>query len=144
MHEQPTLRERPRRPRPGIVHGEIVVRRGTVATDAHQPVRNLLLSPDAEADSRPWLQILADDVRCTHGASTGRLDDDAVFYLRSRGIALAAARAMLIDAFVYDITDAITNDSVRAHVTSLIAATHAFTAVTGEESPARIGDMGDP
>ncbi len=96
--------------------GEIIVRPGTVATDAHQSNRNLVLDPNAEADTRPWLQILADDVRCTHGATVGRLDDDALFYLRSRGISVTKARSMLIEAFVSDITDSIVHESVRAHV----------------------------
>ncbi|MEJ7721810.1 MAG: SufD family Fe-S cluster assembly protein [Ilumatobacteraceae bacterium] len=107
----------------GSFSGEIIVRPGTVATDAHQSNRNLVLDPNAEADTRPWLKILADDVRCTHGATVGRLDDDALFYLRSRGIARAEARTMLIDAFIRDITDAIAAESVRAHVAALITAT---------------------
>ena len=73
--------------------GEIIVRPGAAATDAHQSSRNLVLSPNAEADTRPWLQILADDVRCTHGATVGRLDDEALFYLRSRGIPTERRRA---------------------------------------------------
>ena len=61
-------------------------------------------------------------MRCTHGATVGRLDDDALFYLRSRGIALAEARTMLIDAFIRDITDAIAHESMRAHVAALVGA----------------------
>lgn len=106
----------------GSFSGEIIVRPGTVATDAHQSNRNLVLDPHAEADTRPWLRILADDVRCTHGATVGRLDDDALFYLRSRGIGLEKARTMLIDAFILDIVDAIANESVRSHVAALITA----------------------
>lgn len=105
----------------GAFSGEIVVQPGTTGTDAHQSSRNLVLDPNAEADSRPWLRILADDVRCTHGATVGRLDDDALHYLRSRGIPLVAARAMLIDAFLRDVTDSITHEAVRAHVAALIA-----------------------
>ncbi|HRD99674.1 MAG TPA: SufD family Fe-S cluster assembly protein, partial [Ilumatobacteraceae bacterium] len=67
------------------------------------------------------LEIYADDVKCTHGATVGRLDDDALHYLRSRGIPLVAARAMLIDAFLRDVTDSITHEAVRAHVAALIA-----------------------
>lgn len=115
----------------GSFSGEIIVRPGTVATDAHQSNRNLVLDPNAEADSRPWLRILADDVRCTHGATVGRLDDDALFYLRSRGIAFDTARAMLIDAFISDITDAIAHEPVRTHVAALVAAhTAALPAAT--------------
>ncbi|MAT04018.1 MAG: Fe-S cluster assembly protein SufD [Acidimicrobiaceae bacterium] len=106
----------------GSFNGEIIVRPGTTATDAHQSSRNIVLDANAEADARPWLRILADDVRCTHGATVGRLDDEALHYLRSRGIALPQARAMLIDAFVRDITDAIPHDSVRSHVAALVGA----------------------
>ncbi|MEP7204178.1 MAG: Fe-S cluster assembly protein SufD [Ilumatobacteraceae bacterium] len=112
----------------GSFSGEIIVRPGTVATDAHQSNRNLILSPNAEADTRPWLQILADDVRCTHGATVGRLDDDALFYLRSRGIPLDAARMMLIAAFIRDITDAIPHESLRAHVAAIIASSKSVVA----------------
>lgn len=124
----------------GSFSGEIIVRPGTTATDAHQSSRNLVLDPNAEADARPWLRILADDVRCTHGATVGRLDDEALHYLRSRGIALPQARTMLIDAFVRDITDSIPHESVRTHVAALVAAaatppsTAAATPVRAEQS----------
>jgi len=107
----------------GSFSGEIIVRHGTSGSDAHQASRNLVLDRNAEADARPWLRILADDVRCTHGATVGRLDDDALHYLRSRGIPFAAARAMLIDAFVGDVTDSIEHEQVRHHVRALVAAT---------------------
>lgn len=103
--------------------GEIIVEPGTTGTDAHQSSRSLVLDRNAEADSRPWLRILADDVRCTHGAAVGRLDDDALHYLRSRGVPLAAARAMLIDAFLGDITDSITDARLRAHVAGVVSST---------------------
>lgn len=106
----------------GSFSGEIIVREGADGTDAHQSNRNLVLSRDAEADTRPWLQILADDVRCTHGATVGRLDDDALFYLRSRGVPLMVARTMLIEAFVHDVTDRIAIESLRDEVVSRLAA----------------------
>ena len=99
----------------GSFSGHIIVRPDTVANDAHQTNRNLVLQPTAQADTRPWLEIFADDVRCTHGATVGRLDDDALFYLRSRGIPLDESRTMLIDAFVREITDAIEPASLRDH-----------------------------
>lgn len=116
----------------GAFSGEIIVQPGATGTDAHQSSRNLVLDPNAEADSRPWLRILADDVRCTHGATVGRLDDDALHYLRSRGIPLVAARSMLIDAFVGDVTDSIAHESVRAHIAALVAsaASEASTTAT--------------
>lgn len=79
--------------------GQVIVASGTKGTDADQQNRNLLLGRTARADTRPWLQIDADDVSCTHGATVGRLDDDSLFYLRSRGIPERDARAMLIRAF---------------------------------------------
>ncbi|MEO5900374.1 MAG: Fe-S cluster assembly protein SufD [Ilumatobacteraceae bacterium] len=100
--------------------GEIIVQPATVATDAHQSNHNLILSVNAEADSRPWLRIFADDVRCTHGATVGRLDDEALFYLRSRGIPIDAARAMLIDAFMARVTDALPEGAVRDYVAGLV------------------------
>lgn len=105
----------------GSFSGRIIVRPGTVGTDAQQTNRNLLLSPTAQADSRPWLEIFADDVRCNHGATVGRLDDAALLYLRSRGIPLEQGRSMLIDAFVREITDTIAPDSLRDHVTATLA-----------------------
>ena len=80
----------------------MLVAKDAQKTDAHQTNRNLLLSDGALADTQPQLEIYADDVRCTHGATIGRLDEAAVFYLRSRGIDAAAARDMLTHAFALD------------------------------------------
>jgi Fe-S cluster assembly protein SufD len=106
----------------GAFSGRIIVRPGTVATDARQTNRNLVLQPTAKADTRPWLEIFADDVRCAHGATVGRLDDDALFYLRSRGIPGPESRRILIDAFVAEIAGAIEPASLREHVASLLDA----------------------
>jgi Fe-S cluster assembly protein SufD len=105
----------------GSFSGHVIVQGGTVGNDAKQTNRSLLLSPTAEADSRPWLEILADDVRCTHGATVGRLDDDALFYLRSRGISLTESRAMLVAAFVGEILDTIEPASLRTRLASTCA-----------------------
>lgn len=104
----------------GSFSGHVIVRPRTVDTDAHQLNRNLLLAPSAQADSRPWLEIFADDVRCDHGSATGRLDEDALFYLRSRGIPLAEARSLLVDAFVRDVTSSIALPALRDHVERLL------------------------
>ena len=104
----------------GSFLGHVIVRPGTVGTTAHQTNRNLLLAPTAQINSRPWLEIFADDVRCDHGSATGRLDDDALFYLRSRGIPQAQARSMLVEAFAREITDQITPLSLRTQVESVI------------------------
>ena len=100
----------------GSFGGHVIVRPGTVATDASQSNHSLLLRRSAQADTRPWLEIYADEVRCTHGATVGRLDDDALFYLRSRGVPLAEARAMLIAAFADDITAGIAPASLHERV----------------------------
>lgn len=105
----------------GSFSGHVIVRPGTTATDASQSNHNLVLTPTAQADTRPWLEILADDVRCTHGAAVGRLDEGALFYLRSRGIPMAQARRMLVAAFAAAIVDEITPDSLREHVAALVA-----------------------
>lgn len=97
----------------GSFSGHVIVRPGTVGTDASQSNPKLVLAPTAQADTRPWLEILADDVRCTHGASVGRLDHEAIFYLRSRGIPLEESRAMLVEAFSAEVIDAISPSSLR-------------------------------
>lgn len=107
----------------GSFGGEIIVEKGTVGSDAHQTNHNLVLDNNAKADTRPWLRIFADDVQCTHGATVGRLDEDSLFYLRSRGIELEHARTMLIDAFIADTTNIITNETVREAVNLLISKT---------------------
>jgi Fe-S cluster assembly protein SufD len=83
----------------GVFDGRVVVHPDARRTDAHQLCRSLLLSPQAEADVKPQLEIHADDVKCGHGASVGYLDDAALFYLRSRGIASPDARRLLMQAF---------------------------------------------
>ncbi len=105
----------------GSFSGHVLVRHETTGTDAHQSNRNLVLAPTAQADTRPWLEILADDVRCTHGATVGRLDDDALFYLRSRGIPLEQGRAMLVAAFAAEIIDAVTPVTLRDRLAATFA-----------------------
>ncbi len=104
----------------GSFGGRILVRSRTVATDASQSNHNLLLASTAQADTRPWLEIFADDVRCAHGATVGRLDDDALFYLRSRGVPLAEARAMLVDAFAGEVIARIAPESLRERVAGTV------------------------
>ncbi|HEY8022252.1 MAG TPA: SufD family Fe-S cluster assembly protein, partial [Thermoanaerobaculia bacterium] len=96
-----------------VFNGLIHVRHGAQKTDAKQSNRNLLLSPDAVANSNPQLEIFADDVRCTHGSTVGQLDDDAIFYLRSRGIGEDAARSLLTYAFASDIAERVKVPAVR-------------------------------
>ena len=103
-----------------VFDGIICVRQGAQKTDARQSNRNLLLSKQAVADSNPRLEILADDVKCSHGSTIGYLDADAMFYLRSRGIGEARARAMLVFAFANDIIERIRIDSLRARLERLL------------------------
>jgi Fe-S cluster assembly protein SufD len=96
-----------------VFNGLIHVHPGAQKTDAKQSNRNLLLSRDAIANSNPQLEIYADDVKCTHGSTVGQLDEDAVFYLRSRGIGEEAARSLLTWAFASDIVERIQVEPVR-------------------------------
>lgn len=91
----------------GVFNGAIIVRKDAQKTDAIQSNKNLLLSEGAVINTKPELQILADDVRCTHGATIGQLDEDAIFYLRARGIGLEAARHLLTRAFANDVINRI-------------------------------------
>ena len=101
----------------GVFMGKIAVRPGADKTDAHQVNRNLLLSPRAAVDTKPELEILADDVKCSHGATVGDLDEAALFYLRSRGLANDEARRLLIEAFAIDaIEGAVEPGPVREHL----------------------------
>ena len=100
----------------GVFNGKIIVRPDAQKTDAKQTNRALLLSEDALIHTKPQLEIFANDVKCTHGAAVGQLDDEALFYLRSRGLSNAAARQMLIHAFAADVLDRLPLQAVRAGV----------------------------
>jgi Fe-S cluster assembly protein SufD len=106
----------------GSFTGQVIVQPGIIDTEAHQVNHSLLLTDTAESDTRPWLEILADDVRCTHGATVGRLDEEAVFYLRTRGIPEIDARQMLIEGFTSEIIDAVAEETLRDHVRSRMRA----------------------
>ena len=90
-----------------VFQGKVLVEPGAQGTDAYQLNENLLLSETAEADAKPELMIYADDVKCSHGATAGALDDEALFYLRTRGIGEAAARSHLVEAFAGEIVETI-------------------------------------
>jgi Fe-S cluster assembly protein SufD len=100
----------------GVFNGKIFVRKDAQKTDAKQTSRNLLLSDDATIDAKPQLEIFADDVKCTHGATVGQLDEDSVFYLRARGIGEADARQMLVHGFAQQVYDRISNIPVRTYI----------------------------
>ncbi len=98
----------------GVFQGKIEVARAAQKTDGYQMNQALLLSPDAEMDSKPQLEIYADDVKCSHGATVGELDSEQLFYLRSRGVPAAEARMMLVRAFLAEALDPITHEAGRA------------------------------
>jgi Fe-S cluster assembly protein SufD len=106
----------------GVFAGRIRVRQDAQKTDASQLASNLLLSDDAIADAKPQLEIDADDVKCSHGGSVGQLDETALFYMRSRGIAAAEARALLTWAFASELVDHVRPDALRGRLRRAVAA----------------------
>jgi Fe-S cluster assembly protein SufD len=100
----------------GVFNGKIYVHQDAQKTDAKQTNQTLLLSDDATINTKPQLEIYADDVKCTHGATVGNLDTESIFYLRSRGIDLAAARALLTYAFANDVIGRIKIESLRSQL----------------------------
>lgn len=103
-----------------VFNGRIFVAKGAQKTDAKQSSRNLLLSREALVNANPQLEIFADDVKCTHGSTVGQLDEDAIFYLRSRGIGEEAARSLLTYAFASDIVERIRVEPVRHELTEFL------------------------
>ena len=89
-------------------------------TDAYQKVRNLLLSDDAEANSMPGLEILADNVRCTHGATSGQIDEDELFYLRSRGIPISIAQRLVVTGFLNEVIERLAQPAIADHLRILV------------------------
>ncbi len=104
----------------GVFTGRIIVYKDAQKTDAKQTNMNLLLSDNAGVDTKPQLEILADDVKCTHGATIGQLDEDALFYLRARGISAEAARSLLVFAFANESIEKIKPQPIRAQVQQII------------------------
>ncbi|MGH9171847.1 MAG: Fe-S cluster assembly protein SufD [Acidimicrobiales bacterium] len=105
----------------GVFNGHVIVRPGAAGTDASQSNKNLLLSDRAEVDTRPRLEIFTDDVACAHGAAVGRLDADALFYLRSRGIPETVARNLLVRGFATQALDQLTLAPFHARAEALIS-----------------------
>ena len=120
----------------GVFKGKILVRQPAQKTDSKQNSKTLLLSDDAFMNSQPALEIYADDVKCTHGSTTGPVDDSMVFYIRSRGVSLDAARHLLTYAFAADVTRRIKVEPVRRRVEDFMAAQH------GLPQDLRITDLG--
>jgi Fe-S cluster assembly protein SufD len=106
----------------GVFQGKIEVARIAQKTDGYQMNQALLLSPNAEIDSKPQLEIYADDVKCSHGATVGELDADQLFYMRSRGVPDAEARTILVRAFLSEALDPIAHETARAAMETAIGA----------------------
>ena len=103
-----------------IFNGKVFVREGALLTDARQLNKNLLLSSDAHVDTKPQLEIFADDVKCAHGATVGQLEDEELFYLSARGITPERARALLTYGFAEDVISRIKLKSAREHLDRVI------------------------
>ena len=103
-----------------VFHGSIIVREGAVKVNANQVDKNLILSDQAEADTKPAFWIYCDDVKCGHGAACGQMDPIAMFYLRSRGIDEQAAKSLLTRAFLSEVIESIGNDVFRSQIDALV------------------------
>jgi Fe-S cluster assembly protein SufD len=104
----------------GVFRGKIHVHKIAQKTDAFQTNQNLLVSENANANAKPQLEIYADDVKCSHGVTIGQLDEDAIFYLRARGIGKENARNLLVHAFANDIINRVKVDPIRKHLEGLV------------------------
>jgi Fe-S cluster assembly protein SufD len=104
----------------GVFHGRIVVHKDAQKTDAKQTNRNLLLNDDAQIDTKPQLEIYADDVKCTHGATIGQIEENALFYLRSRGLGEMEARRLLLEAFAGECIERMKPGAAREYTESIV------------------------
>lgn len=105
----------------GVFNGKIIVRKDAQKTNAFQSNRNILTSDTAAINTKPQLEIFADDVKCSHGATTGFLDEESLFYLRARGLSRSQAEALLLEAFASEITALAHNDVLRRHLARCVA-----------------------
>jgi Fe-S cluster assembly protein SufD len=104
----------------GVFNGKIFVRQDAQKTNAFQSCKNVLASTDATMNTKPQLEIWADDVKCSHGTTTGQLNDDALFYMQSRGISKASAKSLLMLAFAQDVIDKFEIESIKNYLQGLI------------------------
>ncbi|MFY8185625.1 MAG: SufB/SufD family protein, partial [Bacteroidia bacterium] len=102
-----------------VFNGKIMVRRDAQKTNAYQSSKNILMSDDATVNTKPQLEIFADDVKCSHGTSTGKVDEEALFYLKARGIGDTSARRLLLQAFAQELIDKIEIESLQEEVLDL-------------------------
>ena len=105
----------------GVFNGKVFVQREAQQTNAYQQSQGVVLSPDARHYSKPELEIYADDVQCSHGSTTGAVEPEHIFYLRSRGVSESDARAMLLYAFAHDVVERVTLEPLRDHLDARIA-----------------------
>jgi Fe-S cluster assembly protein SufD len=118
----------------GVFHGRIIVHKDAQKTDAKQTNRNLLLSDSAQIDTKPQLEIYADDVKCTHGATIGQIDESALFYLRARGISETQARGLLLYAFAHESLDRLKPGVVRTWLEGLVTESMSSKLSTTEDT----------
>ncbi|MBR1513515.1 MAG: Fe-S cluster assembly protein SufD [Bacteroidales bacterium] len=104
----------------GVFNGHVYVAPHAQKTDAHQNNSNIILTSKAKINSQPFLEIYADDVKCSHGTSTGQLDQEAMFYMRQRGISKANARILLMYAFAAEVSNHIGNEMLHEHIDDMI------------------------
>jgi Fe-S cluster assembly protein SufD len=105
----------------GIFNGKIYVRPQAQKTNAFQANRNILLSDKATVNTKPQLEIWADDVKCSHGCTTGQLDEEALFYIRTRGIPKETARAMMLYAFALEVLNNVKHPELKAYLIDLVS-----------------------
>jgi Fe-S cluster assembly protein SufD len=108
----------------GVFSGKVFVRQNAQKINAFQSNANVLLSEDASMNSKPELEIYADDVKCSHGSTTGQMDEEAIFYLRTRGISDQSARALMTQAFIGDVLNQIENEEILDYVQSKLVELH--------------------
>ena len=105
----------------GVFNGKIFVQEDAQKTNAYQTNRNILLSKTADINTKPQLEIWADDVKCSHGATSGQLDEEAIFYLRSRGIPESSAKSMITFAFAAEVIEDHPNEELKKYMEERIA-----------------------
>ena len=125
----------------GVFHGRIIVHKDAQKTDAKQTNRNLLLSDDAQIDTKPQLEIYADDVKCTHGATIGQVEENALFYMRSRGIEETEARSLLLLAFANECLDRMKSAPVRDYLRDLVQGWLPGTSASANGKSAAAGEV---
>lgn len=110
----------------GVFNGKVFVRQDAQQTNAYQQNANIVADAGASINAKPELEIYADDVKCSHGCTVGQFDDEALFYLKSRGIGDRAARALMVQAFIGDVLEGMGSSEVADEVASLLAERHGW------------------